>query len=90
VPPMARARRTSASTRRNRLTLAGLARILGVSTYRARKTVARFGYVADPRGNPPTFDPRIVDFIRATRGQPHRELEEVQRDWLTRYQEGNP
>lgn len=76
-------------------TAAGYARIsytqirreTGLSRHRADKLLARFGWLADKKGTPPTYDARILDLINAMRGLPHRSLEPAHRDWLTRYQQ---
>lgn len=70
------------------LGLSQVARELGASRKIARKWLAKYRWAYPPRGIPPRWDARIVDFIHAVRGQPHRPLEPAHQDWLTRYQKG--
>lgn len=73
-----------------RVTKRQVALELGLSPWQTRKLLTRYRWAARPAGNPPTYDARFIDFIRAVRGQPHRPLEPVHLDWLTRYQEDHP
>ena len=68
--------------------LAQIARELDLTPDLARKELRRVRWVCPPHGRPPKWDPRVVDLIRAMQGKPHRQLESVHQDWLTRYQEG--
>lgn len=66
------------------MTVGAAARELGLGWRRARKVLRRLEHVfpADEAG---TYDARILDLLRALRGQPHRALEPVETDWLARY-----
>lgn len=70
-----------------RVTLTEIATELAVSRWEAYKLVRRHRGAAQPHGHPPTYDARFIDYLRAIHGQPHRSLEPVHLDWLTRYQE---
>lgn len=70
-----------------RISFAQIRRETGLTRHSATKLLTRFGWVADKKGTPPTYDARILDLINAMRGLPHRSLEPAHRDWLTRYQQ---
>lgn len=67
-----------------RVTQNHVATVLGLSWRKAGKSLRRVHavYPPDDRG---LYDARVLDLIRAMRGQPHRALEPVEHDWLTRY-----
>lgn len=69
-----------------RLGLKTIAREMGLTKWQARKALRKVAWAYPPEGDPPTYDPRAVDLLQALRGLPHRPLEPVHRDWLTRYQ----
>jgi hypothetical protein len=73
-----------------RVSLTQLAKLTGLSKARTRRYVVKFAWIADPVGDPPTFDARLVDVVQAMRGLPHRTLEPAHRDWLATYLKENP
>lgn len=68
--------------------LTQVARELGLSPRLTSKALRKVRWACPPQGNPPKWDPRVVDLIHAMRGEPHRPLEPVQSDWLARFQKG--
>lgn len=69
------------------LGLSQVAREMNLTRKQAYKHLHRVRWVFPPEGSPPKWDARVLDLIRAMRGLPHRQLEPVHEDWLTRYLE---
>lgn len=67
-----------------RVTQNHVARVLGMSWDKAGKSLARVRALFPPDEHG-LYDARALDLIRAMRGQPHRALEPVHKDWLVRY-----
>lgn len=70
------------------LTLAQVARELGMTRRYAQKALRKVEWAIAPQGDPPRYDARLLDLIRAMHDKPHRTLEEAHKDWLARYLEG--
>lgn len=71
---------------RARLSLAEVARQLGLSEGIARKRVEQHQWLSQPKGAPPTYHPQFPARYRAMRGLHHLTIEPKHRDWLARYQ----
>jgi hypothetical protein len=71
-----------------RVTINHCATVSGVSWKRTRKALRRLAHIYPP-DELGTYDARVLDLLRAMRGQPHRALEPVERDWLARYLRGD-
>lgn len=67
-----------------RVTQNHVAAVLGLSWRKAGKSLRRV-YVVYPPDGSGLYDARVLDLLRAMRGQPHRELSPVENDWLSRY-----
>lgn len=75
-----------------RLTLPQIATELGVSIERARRLLRTKGRwlgaktaQAPGPGRPTTYDAGVVELLRALLGQPHRQLEPPESDWLSHF-----
>lgn len=70
------------------LTLAQVARELGLTPEQARKRLLKYRWAYPPSGTPPRWDPRVVDLLNAVQGKPHRQVEPAHKDWLSAYEKG--
>lgn len=65
------------------VTLNHCATVLGITWSQAERALHKVQWAYPPiKGR---YDPRVLDLLRALRGQPHRALEPVHQDWLARY-----
>jgi hypothetical protein len=74
------------------LTLPQLAREMALTPLMARKDLRKVEW-AYPRKviqGRAHWDSRVLDLLRALRGQPHRTLEPAHSDWLAEYLKENP
>lgn len=66
-----------------------IARELGCTRTQAGKQLAKVAFCYPAVGSPPRWDARVLDLLNALHGRPHRALEPVTADWLSRYLQGD-
>lgn len=74
--------------RNNLLSLAQIAKELGLTRTVAFKRLHKYRWAFPSQGCPPRWDPRVVDLLNAVQGKPHRQVELAHKDWLSEYEKG--
>lgn len=83
---MARRSRHESPASTGRVFVAEIARELGVSEVRTRQLLHKYWWVGGQRAvGDPTYDASVIEMLRALLGQPHRQVEPPESDWLSEF-----